>query len=61
MIDPADLAPEWRTPVEAFLASADGARLAAFLEYRCDDLASKVACVRAELNHHRHRGDGEVP
>jgi hypothetical protein len=37
------------------------ARLADFLEYRCDDLASKVACVRAELNHHRHRRDGEVP
>lgn len=34
MIDPAALAPGWRVPVEAFLASDDGRRLAQFLEAR---------------------------
>lgn len=34
MIDPASLAPGWRAPVAAFLASDDGRRLAAFLAGR---------------------------
>jgi uracil-DNA glycosylase len=34
VIDPGDLAPEWRAPVDAFLASGDGVRLAAFLQER---------------------------